>query len=339
MQQTLDAGLLLRLLRHRTYLVGLGCQILGFFLALFARRDLPLFLVQASLAAGLGVTAVLGVLLLKWRLPKSEMFLLGILVLGIGSLAVAAQPAPSEPLELPAIIALIAMLGLIVGLGFFTARIQGTPGSVALGAVSGLGFACAAVAARPLANTHSVFEFVTSPLLYLVIVHSLTAQVFLGMAMQRGSTNAAVAAMDAAGAVPAAAIGLLLLGDQIRPGTEWLALVGFLATLGSIIALTRYAEPQTGATTERIDQLTARPGTVQTVPAMAAPARPAPPQHERPAWLTADTTAAFELITPRIANGGSHANGNGHHVIDQPTAEVPLLSDQTIEIPRVRGRA
>src|SRR5918912_3067362 len=66
---TFDPALLLRLAGHRTYLIGLGCQMLGFLLAFLARRDLPLFLVQASVAAGLGVTALLGVLILKWRLP------------------------------------------------------------------------------------------------------------------------------------------------------------------------------------------------------------------------------------------------------------------------------
>ncbi|PZM90067.1 MAG: hypothetical protein DIU79_14615, partial [Actinobacteria bacterium] len=58
------------------------------------------------------------------------------------------------------------------------------------------------------------------------------------------STTAAVAAMDAAGAVPSAIIGLLFLNDKIWPGREWLAAVGFLATLGAVIAMTRYAEPQ-----------------------------------------------------------------------------------------------
>jgi hypothetical protein len=62
--------------------------------------------------------------------------------------------------------------------------------------------------------------------------------------MQRGSTTAAVAAMDAAGAVPAAIVGLLLLGDRIHPGREWLAAVGFVVTLAAVIAMTRYAEPQ-----------------------------------------------------------------------------------------------
>ena len=307
MHHTLDPGLLVRLLGHRIYLVGLGCQILGFFLALFARRDLPLFLVQASVAAGLGVTAVLGVVLLKWQLPKSEMVLLGTLVLGIGGLVMAAEPAPSRPLGMFGKVSLVAALVIIAVVGrFFAVRVKGAPGSVLLGALSGIGFACAAVAARPLANAHSVFEFVTSPLLYLVIVHSLSAQLLLGLAMQRGSTNAAVAAMDAAGAVPAAVVGLLLLGDKIRPGLAWLAALGFLMTLGSVIALTRYAEPQ---------------------------------KREEPEEPV-EQPAAVPVVTHHRHNG---TNGrpvlNGHTpMIDLPTREHPALSEQTAELPLLPRR-
>jgi hypothetical protein len=64
------------------------------------------------------------------------------------------------------------------------------------------------------------------------------------MAMQRGSTTSAVAAMDAAAAIPAAAVGLLLLGDEIHPGRGWLAAAGFLVTLLAVIGLSFYAEPQ-----------------------------------------------------------------------------------------------
>jgi hypothetical protein len=131
-----------------------------------------------------------------------------------------------------------------VACSVFAARIKGVLGSVVLGSIAGLNFASAAIAARPLAGSHSVAEFVLNPLLYLVIAHSLTGQLLLGLAMQRGSTNAAVAGMDAAGAVPAAVLGLVLLGDQMRPGLEWLAVIGFVVTLGAVIALTRYAEPQ-----------------------------------------------------------------------------------------------
>ncbi|MEV0805868.1 hypothetical protein [Micromonospora sp. NPDC050200] len=241
---TFDPGLLLRLAGHRTYLVGLLCQVTGFVLAFLARRDLPLFLVQASVAAGLGVTAVLGVVVLKWRLPKAEMALLALLFGGITALVLSAQPAPSKSLGTAGLVALAVALGGIAVLGFFAVRLHGPPGSVALGSLAGLAFSAAAVAARPLASASSAEAFVRDPLLYLLIAHSLVGQLLLGLAMQRGSTTAAVAAMDAAGAVPAAIIGLLLLNDKIWPGREWLAAVGFLVTLAAVIGLTRYAEPQ-----------------------------------------------------------------------------------------------
>ncbi|GHJ51760.1 hypothetical protein Nm8I071_10670 [Nonomuraea sp. TT08I-71] len=241
---TFDPGLLLRLASHRTYLVGLSCQVVGFVLAFLARRDLPLFLVQASVAAGLGVTAVLGVLVLKWRLPAAEVALLVLLFGGITALVLAAEPAPSRQLGTAGLVGLAVALGVIAVLGFFAVRLHGAPGSVVLGSLAGMAFSAAAVAARPLASADSAEAFVRDPLLYLLIAHSVVGQLLLGLAMQRGSTTAAVAAMDAAGAVPAAVVGLLLLNDRIWPGREWLAGLGFLATLAAVVGLTRYAEPQ-----------------------------------------------------------------------------------------------
>jgi hypothetical protein len=242
--ETLDPKLLVRLAKHQTYVAGLLCQIAGFVLAFLARRDLPLFLVQASVAAGLGVTAVLGVVTLKWRLPRTELLLLGALCVGLAGLVVSAEPHPSHPLGPAGVVGLLAVLVGLGVAGFFAARLRGVKGSVGLGALAGIAFGAAAVASRPLASIGSAQEFITDPLLYLLIAHSLVGQLLLGLAMQRGSTTAAVAAMDAAAAVPAAIVGLLLLGDKIAPGREWMAGFGFLLTLGSVIGLTFYAEPQ-----------------------------------------------------------------------------------------------
>jgi hypothetical protein len=241
---TFDPGLLVRLAGQRTYLLGLGCQVLGFVLAFLARRDLPLFLVQASVAAGLGVTAVLGVVILKWCLPTAEIVLLALLLGGITALVLAAEPAHSRRLGAVVVVLLAVSVPVIALLGFFAVRLHGALGSVTLGSLAGVGFSAAAIAARPLANEHSATGFFTNPLLYLLIVHSLVGQLLLGLAMQRGSTTAAVAAMDAAGAVPAAVVGLLLLGDRVHEGRQWLAALGFVVTLAAVIGLTRYAEPQ-----------------------------------------------------------------------------------------------
>jgi len=241
---TFSPRLLWRLGQHKAYLIGVGCQFAGFALAFLARRDLPLFLVQSAVAAGLGVTAVLGVLLLKWRLPRVEIMLLLLLGLGIAGLIVAAEPMPSRRLGTAGVVLLgVALLAVAVA-GFFGVRLHGAPGSVVLGALAGLAFGAAAVASRPLASVHALDKFLTDPLLYLLIGHSVVGQLLLGMAMQRGSTTAAVAAMDAAGAVPAAVIGLLFLGDSIHPGREWIAALGFVGTLLAVIGLSYYAEPQ-----------------------------------------------------------------------------------------------
>jgi hypothetical protein len=80
-----------------------------------------------------------------------------------------------------------------------------------------------AVAGRPLASAGSVAAVVADPLLYALIAHAIVGQLLIGPAMQRGPTTAAAAAMDAAGAVPAAIIGIAPLGDEIWPGREWLA--------------------------------------------------------------------------------------------------------------------
>ena len=240
----LHPGLLVRLCGQRSYLAGIGCQLLGFVLAVLARRDLPLFLVQASVAAGLGVTALLGVLVLRWRLPLAEVALLAMLGLGVTALIVAARPAPSRPLGTGGELALGATLVVIAGVGVLAARLHGAPGSVSLGALAGLCFGAAAVASRPLASVSTVDRFVTSPLLGLVVAHAVVGQLLLALAMQRGATTAAVAAMDAAAAAPAALIGLVLLGDEIWPGREWLAGVGFLAALTAVVGLTRFAQPQ-----------------------------------------------------------------------------------------------
>ncbi|WP_433618990.1 hypothetical protein ACQP2P_05185 [Dactylosporangium sp. CA-139114] len=244
LHQGFQPMLLLRLGRHKSYLVGIACQCAGFALAFFARRDLPLFLVQSAMAAGLGVTTLLGVLILKWKLPRTEVALLLALTVGIAALVLAAKPAPSRQLGAGGVIGLAVVLALLAVLGFFASRLHGAPGSVVLGSLSGVAFGAAAVASRPLASADSFAQFVTDPLSYLLIAHSLVGQLLLGLAMQRGSTTAAVAAMDAAGAVPAALVGLLFLGDGVWPHREWLVAVGFVVTLAGVIGLSFYAEPQ-----------------------------------------------------------------------------------------------
>src|SRR5256714_15673999 len=96
-EQRFHPSLLVKLAGHRVYLLGLGCQFGAFLLAFLARRELPLFLVQAAVAAGLGVTALLGVVVLKWRLPAAAGARPRAARVGIPGPRVAAAPAPPAP--------------------------------------------------------------------------------------------------------------------------------------------------------------------------------------------------------------------------------------------------
>jgi drug/metabolite transporter (DMT)-like permease len=241
---TLHPGVFVRLAGHKTYLIGLVLQFGGFLLAFLARRDLPLFLVQASAAAGLGVTAVLGVLLLKWRLPRAEIVLLVLLSGGIAAQVVAARPGPARHIGSIGVAALAAALLAVVALALLAVRLRGALGSVVLGALAGTAFGAGAIASRPLADSPTAHDLTTSPLFYLLIAHSVLAQLLLALAMQRGSTTSAVAAMDAASAVPAALVGVAFLGDRIRPGFTLLGCSGFVLALIAVVGLTRYARPQ-----------------------------------------------------------------------------------------------
>jgi hypothetical protein len=64
----LELGLLARLATDRVYLVGFTAQVAGFGLAFLARATLPLYLVQAGASSAVGIAAVLGAVVLGWRI-------------------------------------------------------------------------------------------------------------------------------------------------------------------------------------------------------------------------------------------------------------------------------
>src|SRR5262249_57060414 len=66
-----DPGLVVRMLRQWRFIASLGLDLIGFLSQLVALRELPLFAVQAMIAANLAVTAVFAAwlmhVLLSWR--------------------------------------------------------------------------------------------------------------------------------------------------------------------------------------------------------------------------------------------------------------------------------
>lgn len=232
----LDVGLVGRLAGDRIYLLGFSLQVLGFALAFLARADLPLYLVQAGSTSAVGLAAVLGAVLLGWRVRSGEMVALVVLAGGLLLLVGAAQPSVAADLPLWVGLGLLGLLAAVVGLAVFAARIPGPRGAVALGVLAGIAFAVLAIASRPLASG-PLLELPLEPLAWLMVAAAVVGQSLLAAALQRGSPTATMASMDATGVLLASIAGLLVLGDKIIPGRDSWVAAGLALVVAGVVAM------------------------------------------------------------------------------------------------------
>lgn len=233
-----------RLLLNRLYWFGVAAQGVAAVAAVAARRDLPLFLVQTGLATGIGITALLGMMLLNWRLPRSELVLIGVMYAGLLLLVISARASTATPLSTMQVAILVLLPGVFGGAALAVHNYAGPSAPVLLAGIAGLAFSAAAISSRPLASANSISELLTDPLLFGLAANGIVAQLTLAHAFKAGSPTSAIASLDVCGAVPAALIGIVWLGDSVRPGFEVIAATGFALALGAVVGLARYAEPQ-----------------------------------------------------------------------------------------------
>ncbi|QBR91539.1 hypothetical protein [Nocardioides euryhalodurans] len=245
----LDPRLLGRLVRSWRYLLGVGLDGLGFVLTLVAVRVLPLFVVQAVVASFLAVTAVLGALFLGMPLTRRDRGALAVVLVGLVLVAASAAEdrtvAVSDLEQWGVLAATLLLVVLAVPLG----RWPGARGAVALGAVAGLAFGATSVATRMLPQDlslerlrDSVDILLRSPAAYAIVVAGVLAMLAYSVALQRGSVTQATAPLVVGETVLPALVGLLLLGDQSRPGWGPVAALGFLLAVGGAVGLARLGE-------------------------------------------------------------------------------------------------
>jgi drug/metabolite transporter (DMT)-like permease len=238
-----DPGLLVRLARDRVYLLGFCAQVVGFGLAFLARAELPLFLVQAASTSAAGVATLAGFLILGWRLRAAELAALGVLAVGLVLLVAAAQPSVAKDLPPTVAFILVGVLVLTAVAAFPAGRVGGARGAVLHGMLAGVAFAVLAIASRPLA-AGPLLEIPLKPLFWLVVAAALVGQTLFAGALQRGSSTAAAASMDAVTTVFSSIVGLVVLGDSIVAGyTAWVA-VGLALVVLAVIGFGIFGNQQ-----------------------------------------------------------------------------------------------
>ena len=236
-----DPGLLPRMLRQWRFVVSLCLDALGFVAQLIALQRLPLFAVQAIVAANLAVTAVVASLVIKVRLSWREWLAVTGVVAGVGLLGSSAGPEGASQAGVVfklALIVAIAALGLI---GLAAARLRDPARTLALGLVAGFGYGVIGIAARVL-NGFEPLTLLRDPAAYAVAAAGIVSFVFYATALEGGSVTVATAAVVLAETLPPAVIGVVFLGDRTRPGLEPAAIAGFLLAVASAVMLARFGE-------------------------------------------------------------------------------------------------
>ena len=238
----LDPRLLLRLLHSWQYLLGLALDGLAFVFSIAALRSLPLFAVQAIVASFLAITAVLGAVFLHMPLRRGDKIGVAVVIIGLVLVALSAAEddavAVSSALHWGVLVAAVALAALAVP----AALLPGPVGVATLGAVAGLAFGAVAVGARVLVSPITVRGVLTDPATYGLLVAAAVALMTYSTALQRGSVTVATAPLVVAETVAPALVGLLLLGDQPRPGWGAVAVVGFVLAVAGALSLARHGE-------------------------------------------------------------------------------------------------
>jgi drug/metabolite transporter (DMT)-like permease len=236
-----DPGLLVRLLGQWRFLASLCIDIIGFLAQLVALRRLPLFAVQAVIAANLAVTAVFAAWLIKVKLSWREWLAVAGVVAGVGLLGSSAGAEGATTVGAAFEIALMVAVAGVGVAGVAAARLPGRARTPALGATAGLGYAVLAVSARILPG-FSPGQLLRSPAAYTLVAAGIVSFLMYATALEGGSVTVATAAVVLAETVPPAVVGVLFLGDSTRHGLAALAVVGFVLAVACALALARFGE-------------------------------------------------------------------------------------------------
>jgi len=236
-----DPGLLVRMLHNWRFVASLGLDTLGFVAQLIALHRLPLFAVQAMIAANLAVTAVCATWLIGAVLHWREWVAVGGVVTGVGLLGSSAGAEGATQAGVVFKLALILAGAGLALLGVAAGRLPDRLRTPVLGVIAGTGYGVLGVAARVL-NGFAPLTLMRDPATYALIAAGIVSFLFYASALEGGSVTVATAGVVLAETLPPAAVGVIFLGDRTRPGLGGVAIAGFVLAVCCAVALARFGE-------------------------------------------------------------------------------------------------
>jgi hypothetical protein len=231
----------------RLYVAGLVLDALGFAASVAALRSLPLFVVESAIASSVAVTALVAVVFLGARVVRAEALALVAVAAGLVALAVSALPGPSAALATSDRGWIVVAVVPAVVVGVVGWRLPGRTGGLVLALAAGLGFGGTGIAARVLVVATPWWRTLGNPALWALAGFGALSLVAFGLALQRTAVTAVAAVTVTVETVVPTIVGLLWLGDRVRPGLAWLTVLGLVLTLAGCLTLARYAAPAEAA--------------------------------------------------------------------------------------------
>ncbi len=240
---SISPRLLIRMLGQWRFIASLCLDLIGFIAQLIALRRLPLFVVQAAIAASLAVTAVLAAWLAHHALAGREWLAVIAVTVGIAMLGSSAGDTgavnPGDEFRL----GLIVAVAVFAFAGFAAARLPGRRRTLALGMIAGLGYGVVGVAAHILIG-FSPADLIRDPAAYALAGAGVISFMFWTSALEHGDVTTATAAVVVTETVLPAMIGVIFLGDTTRHGLVGLAAAGFVLAVVGALMLARFGETE-----------------------------------------------------------------------------------------------
>jgi drug/metabolite transporter (DMT)-like permease len=224
----------LRSLRDPWTLGVVVAYLAGFVLHAVAIWLLPLYLAQATIAMSLPVTALTSTLLLHERLRPAHWSAIAAVTVGLVLLVAGSGEAGSVVADARFAVAIWRGVAALALAGWRAGRLGGG----VLGALAGLGYAGSAMAVRGVGVPVGPAIVACAA---AVGVYGLVAFWLYSLGLDRAPVSTATAPLVVAQTFVPGLVGVLLLGDAVRPGWLPAAITGLVLAVGGAIVLGRDA--------------------------------------------------------------------------------------------------
>lgn len=227
---------------HPMYLAGLALDIGGWVLTVLALRFMPIVAVQAIVAGQVGITVVASHWVFDTPLRRLDLIAAAANVVGLALLVASANVEDS--VVVPSTAGVVALLTVFAALVIVSVPVAiRSRRAVLVSFLAGLAFGGTAVAVRLVDLEGSLGQMarhvLTDPVAWCLLGFAALGLGLYTVALGRGAVGPVVAVLAVTETLAPGLLGLVALGDGVRPGWVPWFLLGLVLALGGVVVLAR----------------------------------------------------------------------------------------------------